>query len=79
MGTMLKKGAHGDEVKALQEQLNSFGYGLTADGVYGEGTESAVRHLQKSFGYTVDGVVGDGTRALITQQMGYHWNKNNAT
>lgn len=79
MGTMLKKGARGDEVKALQEQLNRFGYGLTPDGIFGDGTESAVRHLQKSFGYTVDGTVGDGTRALIAQQINYNWNKNNAT
>ncbi len=78
MGSVLKKGSSGDEVRALQDQLNRFGYELKADGIFGDGTESAVRHLQKSFGYTVDGMVGDGTRALITQQLGYNWNKNNA-
>lgn len=78
MSSILKKGSSGDEVKALQDQLNRFGYGLATDGIFGEGTENAVRHLQKSFGYTVDGLVGDGTRALIQQQLGYNWNKNNA-
>lgn len=78
MSGILKKGSRGDDVKALQQDLNAFGYELSADGIFGDGTESAVRHLQKSFGYTVDGLVGDGTRALIAQQKGYNWNKNNA-
>jgi peptidoglycan hydrolase-like protein with peptidoglycan-binding domain len=75
--SVLKKGSKGDGVKALQERLNAFGYGLTADGDFGAATEAAVLHLQKSFGYTVDGVVGEGTERLITQQLGYKWNKNN--
>ena len=78
MSSVLKKGSRGDDVKALQQQLNGFGYGLDADGIFGDGTENAVRHLQKSFGYTVDGQVGDGTRGLIQQQTGYGWNKNSA-
>ena len=77
MSSVLKKGSRGDDVKALQESLNRFGYGLDADGIFGDGTDAAVRHLQKSFGYTVDGMVGDGTYALIKQQLGYNWNKNN--
>lgn len=76
--SVMKKGSRGDDVKALQEALNRMGYGLSADGIYGDGTEAAVRHLQKSFGYTVDGVVGDGTMALVKQQLGYGWNKANA-
>ncbi len=77
MSSVLKKGSRGDDVKALQESLNRFGYELDADGIFGDGTDSAVRHLQKAFGYTVDGLVGDGTYALIKQQLGYNWNKNN--
>lgn len=79
MSSVLKKGSRGDEVKALQDQLNRFGYGLDADGIFGDGTEGAVRHLQKSFGYTVDGQVGDGTRFLINQQLGFNWHKDNPT
>ena len=77
--SVMKKGSRGDDVKALQEALNQMGYGLSADGIYGDGTEAAVRHLQKSFGYTVDGMVGPGTQTLITQQIGYNWNKNKPT
>lgn len=77
MSDILKKGSSGDAVKALQENLNRLGYGLDADGKFGDATHGAVVHLQKSFGYTVDGLVGPGTQNLITQQIGYNWNKNN--
>ncbi|MFO0626120.1 MAG: peptidoglycan-binding domain-containing protein [Polyangiales bacterium] len=77
MSSVLKKGSRGDDVKALQESLNRFGYGLDADGIFGDGTDAAVRHLQKAFGYTVDGLVGEGTYKLIKQQLGYNWNKDN--
>lgn len=76
---ILKKGSDGAAVRMLQENLNKLGYGLTVDGKFGDTTHAAVVHLQKSFGYTVDGMVGPGTLALVTQQMGYNWNKNNAT
>lgn len=71
--SVLKNGSRGDDVKALQADLVQLGYTLTVDGIFGQHTEDAVRHLQKSFGYTVDGLVGDGTRGLITQQKGYGW------
>lgn len=79
MSDVLKKGSHGDAVKALQENLNKMGYGLTVDGHFGDATHGAVVHLQKAFGYTVDGMVGDGTQNLIKVQIGYNWNKNNAS
>lgn len=78
MSDVLKKGSKGAAVTALQQNLNKLGYGLTVDGDFGEGTHAAVLHLQKSFGYTVDGAVGAATQGLITQQIGYNWNKNNA-
>ena len=76
---VLKKGSEGAAVTALQQNLNKFGYGLNLDGKYGDATYGAVVHLQKSFGYTVDGMVGAGTQALITQQLGYNWNKDKPT
>ncbi len=76
---ILKKGSEGPAVRALQENLNKFGYALTVDGKFGEATHGAVVHLQKSFGYTVDGMVGPGTQTLINQQIGYNWNKNKPT
>ena len=76
MAEILKRGSSGPAVKALQEQLAKLGYDTGgADGVFGDKTEQAVLHLQKSFGYTVDGKVGDGTMGLINQQIGLGWNQ----
>ena len=53
---LLKVGSNGDDVKKLQEKL-----GLTTDGAFGPGTESAVKAWQSKNGLNADGVVGDGT------------------
>lgn len=53
---LLKNGSKGDEVKKLQTKL-----GLTADGVFGPGTEKAVKDYQSKNGLTADGIVGEGT------------------
>ena len=53
---LLKNGSKGEDVKRLQTKL-----GLTADGLFGPGTEKAVKQWQSTNGLTADGVVGDGT------------------
>ena len=53
---LLKNGSSGAEVKQLQEKL-----GLTADGVFGTGTEAKVKEWQAANGLTADGIVGDAT------------------
>lgn len=53
---LLKIGSKGDDVKKLQEKL-----GLTADGIFGNGTAAKVKEWQASNGLTADGIVGDGT------------------
>jgi putative chitinase len=53
---LLKIGSKGEEVKQLQQKL-----GLTADGSFGPGTETAVKKWQSDNGLTADGIVGDGT------------------
>jgi hypothetical protein len=58
---VLRSGSSGSAVRTLQYALRAAGYGLTADGAFGSGTESAVRSFQSSRGLTVDGVVGDNT------------------
>ncbi len=46
-------------VKAVQDQLaNRYGYSVTVDGVFGNGTKNAVISFQQSRGLTADGVVG---------------------
>jgi chitosanase len=55
----------GDDVRALQQALKAAGYGVAVDGVYGPGTEAAVRALQAALGLGVDGIVGQATRTAL--------------
>jgi len=58
--SILKKGMKGAPVKRLQTKL-----GITADGVFGPGTDKAVREFQKSAGLAVDGIAGPDTFTAI--------------
>lgn len=70
---VLKKGAEGDSVKALQVLLKSRGYYLGTygpnkdgiDGKFGATVEARVREFQKSRGLTQDGIVGPATWAAL--------------
>jgi len=53
---LLKIGSNGEDVKKLQAKL-----GLTADGIFGNGTAAKVKEWQASNGLTADGIVGEGT------------------
>ena len=53
---LLKIGSKGDDVKKLQEKL-----GLTADGIFGMGTQNAVKKWQSRNGLIADGIVGAKT------------------
>ena len=53
---MLKKGDRGEQVKEVQQML-----GITADGIFGSGTESSVKKFQKDNGLIADGIVGSIT------------------
>ena len=58
---LLKKGAKGADVKALQTLLIGYGYSCGkwgADGDFGSDTDAAVRKYQKAKQITVDGEVG---------------------
>jgi peptidoglycan hydrolase-like protein with peptidoglycan-binding domain len=55
---LLKSGTRGNAVKRLQEKL-----GTTADGVFGSGTEKAVRDYQQKNGLVADGMAGPATLA----------------
>lgn len=62
----LKRGAEGDRVKALQQQLKELGYyDGTIDGDFGWGTHRAVKAFQKDQKIAVDGKVGSGTQGKI--------------
>lgn len=52
--------------KELQEKLNKLGYGpLIVDGLYGEGTISAVGRFQQARKLVSDGVAGRATHSLM--------------
>ena len=57
---LLKRGSIGEEVKQLQTALC-----IGADGIFGSGTESAVKKFQKDNNLVVDGIVGPGTWEVI--------------
>ena len=64
--TLLKKGSRGNSVTQLQQRLISLHY-LTgsADGIYGTGTELAVKAFQKANGLTADGIAGSATQKKL--------------
>ena len=63
---ILKKGSRGAAVKELQTLLNAHGFDCgTADGIFGDKTEKAVRACQATYGLTVDGVAGVKTLAVL--------------
>ena len=53
---LLKVGSKGEDVKKLQTKL-----GLTADGIFGKGTEKEVKKWQIDNDVTPDGIVGNET------------------
>ena len=58
--SIIKKGMQGAPVKRLQEKL-----GVSADGIFGSGTEKALKDYQKSAGLTADGIAGPDTFSAI--------------
>jgi peptidoglycan hydrolase-like protein with peptidoglycan-binding domain len=64
---LYRYGDTGPVVYAIQYLLISKGYALTADGIFGPQTRSAVNSLQGSEGLTVDGIVGPNTWQALVQ------------
>lgn len=66
-----KKGSSGAVVTQIQTKLKSWGYYTgTVDGIYGSGSERAVRAFQQKNGLTVDGKAGDQTLAAMGLSAG---------
>ncbi len=62
----LKKGSTGDDVKKMQQRLKALGYLKgSADGDFGDATETAVKAFQAQNGLTVDGKAGSQTLAKL--------------
>lgn len=61
-GKALRQGDTGRDVYVLQALLLSHGYGAGGvDGIFGTGTEAAVREFQYQNALTVDGIAGEET------------------
>ncbi len=66
-GTPLRVGSTGSAVRTIQRQLNRIAQNYPSigqqavDGVFGTGTQNAVRTFQRIFNLTADGVVGKAT------------------
>lgn len=69
-----KRGSSGETVSKIQETLKNQGfYSGAVDGVYGSGTEQAVKAFQQAYGLSVDGKAGTQTLAAMgisEQQQG---------
>ena len=73
----MRSGSRGDNVRVVQEYLNTLARAyplprVAVDGIYGPATENAVQAFQRLFGLTADGIVGPrtwerlvGTRLLL--------------
>ena len=61
----LRLGAHGHDVRVLQDLLGRTGYPTAVDGRFGGGTRSAVRSFQRAAGLRASGAVGPATVAAL--------------
>jgi N-acetyl-anhydromuramyl-L-alanine amidase AmpD len=62
-----RTGDRGPATSAAQSQLASKGYTVMVDGIFGSGTQRAVKQFQTANGLTVDGVVGPQTWNTLVQ------------
>lgn len=61
-------GGRGESVKWIQWHLNAaMGCKLTVDGMFGNGTWTAVKNFQRKYGLVADGVVGKMTREKMKE------------
>lgn len=62
----IQRGSSGDTVRQIQTKLKQWGYYTgSVDGIYGSGTEKAVRYFQQKNGLAVDGKCGAQTLAAL--------------
>lgn len=65
--TQVGYGSQGSDVKTLQQMLNSKGYSLDVDGIFGSKTQAAVKDYQQKNNLAVDGIVGTNTWGALTK------------
>ena len=62
--TVYKRGSIGEQVKQIQKAL-----GIKVDGIFGKGTEDAVKKFQGENCLTADGKVGPKTMKILMEKM----------
>jgi cell wall-associated NlpC family hydrolase len=65
----LRWGNHGHDVRVLQRDLNSTGFGTSVDGQFGRGTYRSVRQWEDSAGRTVNGRVSRHDARALRRQV----------
>lgn len=66
ISALSKLGSRGDEVRQIQKKLKELGYYTgSVDGIYGSGTQKAVKAFQKNCGITADGIAGPKTLKFL--------------
>ena len=73
--TYLMRGDRGDAVKAMQAALIAAGYSCGsagADGIFGAGTESALKAYQRDHHLTADGKYGPKSKASLASAGSWH-------
>ena len=69
-GGLLRFGSTGDRVKQLQGNLIMLGYlNSRADGIFGSGTQAAVKKYQSRNGLSPDGIAGSATTSAIAKEV----------
>ena len=66
---IIRSGSSGRDVVTAQYLLRARGYGVSADGAFGAGTEGAVKSFQTTQALTSDGVVGANTWEKLIQTV----------
>lgn len=59
------RGNRGSDVVALQYLLDAHGASIATDGIFGSGTDAAVKSFQRSKGLADDGIVGPNTWSAL--------------
>jgi peptidoglycan hydrolase-like protein with peptidoglycan-binding domain len=67
---LIREGDSGQDVTTLQTALESAGYRIVADGIFGDYTTAVVQKFQAAHGLVTDGVVGSITAALLDAPHG---------
>lgn len=75
----LTVGDKGSDVKLLQTKLNTVGYKIETDGVYGSATKSAVISFQKKYNLSVDGIAGKNTITKLDSVIAAQNKKHTST